>query len=116
MWPASGFRARMRIRAFLYAGYATNPRDATSRNLLSVQETSTTPIGVERRGLLDSLASAVIYVLSKVPHLQSGNIPVELVKGIDIEFRDIANVGHVEANPLEMKPALLTCRLGRVRC
>lgn len=51
----SGFRARMRIRAFLYAGYATNPRDATSRNLLSIQETSTTSIGVERRGCLTAL-------------------------------------------------------------
>ena len=45
----------MRIRAFLYAGYATNPRDATSRNLLSIQETSTTSIGVERRGCLTAL-------------------------------------------------------------
>lgn len=45
----------MRIRAFLYAGYATNPRDATSRNLLSIQETSTTSIGVERRGYLTAL-------------------------------------------------------------
>lgn len=63
-----------------------------------------------------NLGDAMIDVLLEVPLLQSSNIMVELIKGINVEFCGLADVGHIETNPLKMKPVLFGGRLGRIRC
>ena len=42
-----------------------------------------------------NLGGTAIHVLLEVPHLQSGNIMVELIKRVNVKFRSIANVSHI---------------------